>query len=162
MAYNPILWQDEADQYEDIFIEEPSSVAPGAVKHTKYRGNVAQEGTSQNAANFGKMDFGIFDAHTAVQILLMLARQNSWEVEVGSVSLTNTYTYPFNNSKKSVALAHTKEDSNYVVLTEVTSFSGNVGEIVVSDKLTNGFKVEHTGSASAVTVKYIVIGGILK
>ena len=162
MAYEPIIWQDEADEYEDIFVEESSSVAPGAVKHTKYRGNVQQQGTPQNAANFNKMDFGILDAQTAVQLLLMLARQNSWEVEVGSVSLTNTYTYPFNNSKKSVALVNTKEDSNYVVLTEVTSFTGNVGEIVVSDKLTNGFKVEHTGSASAVTVKYMVIGGILK
>ena len=162
MAYTPIIWQDEVDEYEDVFIEESSSVVSGGVKHTKYRGTVQQQGTSQNAANFGKMDFGIFDAHTAVQILLMLARQNSWEVEVGSVSLTNSYAYPFNNSKKSVALANTKEDSNYVVLTEVTSFTGNVGEIVISDKLTNGFKIEHTGSATAVTVTYIVIGGILK
>lgn len=162
MAYEPIIWQDEADEYEDIFVEESSAVAPGAVKHTKYRGNVQQNGTPQNAANFNKMDLGILDAQTAVQLLLMLARQNSWEVEVGSVSLTNTYSYPFNNSKKSVALVNTKEDSNYVVLTEVTSFTGNVGEIVVSDKLTNGFKIEHTGSAKAVTVKYIVIGGILK
>lgn len=40
--------------------------------------------------------------------------------------------------------------------------NGNVGEIVVTDKLTNGFKLAFTGSASSVTVKYTVIGGYLK
>jgi len=39
---------------------------------------------------------------------------------------------------------------------------GNPGEIVVSDKLVNGFKIAHTGSAPSVTIKYTVIGGVLK
>ena len=160
--YQFTFWMDEVDEYEDIFVEESSAVTQGAVKHTKYRGNVQQQGTPQNAVNFNNLEEGVFDAHAAISILLMLARQNSWEIEKGSVVLTNTNTYPFNNSKVTVALSNSKENGDYVVLTDVAAFSGNVGEIVISDKLTNGFKIEHTGSASSVTVNYIVIGGILK
>ena len=51
---------------------------------------------------------------------------------------------------------------NYIVITEVVNANGNVGEITVSDKLINGFKLAFTGSATAVTVKYTVIGGLLR
>ena len=49
-----------------------------------------------------------------------------------------------------------------MILAEVTTVAGNIGEIVVSDKLTNGFKLAYTGGAKTVTVKYYVIGGFLK
>ena len=39
--------------------------------------------------------------------------------------------------------------------------SGAVGEIVITDKQLNGFKIEHTGSAAKVSVKYIVEGGMV-
>lgn len=81
--------------------------------------------------------------------------------ETGTVSLTNTLAFPFNNSKKSVALVHRQNDTDYVVYTEIQSATGNPGEIVISDKQVNGFKVAHTGGASAVTVKYYVIGGLM-
>jgi len=153
-------WLDEVDQYEDIFVEETSSVVSGGVKHTKYRGTVQQQGTPQNAANFNNLESGVFDAHTALGLLLNFARQNAWEIEHGSVTLTNSYAYPFNNSKKTVALEHISGD--YIVIPEIDSFVGNVGEVLISDRLENGFKVEYTGSAESATIKYTVIGGILK
>ena len=81
--YQFTFWMDEVDEYEDIFVEESSAVTQGAVKHTKYRGNVQQQGTPQNAVNFNNLEEGVFDAHSAISILLMLARQNSWEIEKG-------------------------------------------------------------------------------
>lgn len=81
--------------------------------------------------------------------------------ETGTASLTNTLAFPFNNSKKSVALVHRQNDTDYVVYTEIQSATGNPGEIVISDKQVNGFKIAHTGGASAVTVKYYVIGGLM-
>jgi len=158
--YQFTFWMDEVDQYEDIFIEQSSSVAQGAVKHTKYRGTVQQQGTPQNAANFNKLEQGVFDAHAAIALLLNLARQNAWEIEHGEVTLTNSYAYPFNNSKQTVALSHISED--YIVIPEVDTFDGNVGDVVVTDKLVNGFKIEFTGSAASAKIKYTVIGGILK
>ena len=83
------------------------------------------------------------------------------DLEIGTVTLTNTQKIiPFNNSKRSVSLSRTHSDTNYVVFTEVTAFNGNVGEVEVSDKLTNGFQIGYTGSASSVTVKYYAIGGL--
>lgn len=135
-------------------------------------GTVMQQGTPQDQTHFNNMEEGILDAHISEAVLLNFARQIGWHVddiqkwindhdsfEIGTTTLTNTQAFPFNNSKKSVALAKTRNTTNYVVMTEVTAFKGNVGEIVVSDKLTNGFKIAHTGSASSVTVKYVVIGG---
>ncbi len=135
-------------------------------------GTVMQQGTPQDQEHFNNMESGILDAHVSAGLLVNFARQIGWHVddiqewienhdsfEIGTTTLTNTLAFPFNDSKKSVALAKTRNTTNYVVMTEVTAFTGNVGEIVISEKLTNGFKIEHTGSASSVTVKYVVIGG---
>ena len=81
--------------------------------------------------------------------------------ETGTASLTNSLLFPFNNSKKSIALVNKQKDTNYVVLTEPQSASGVIGEIEVSEKQVNGFKMAYTGSASTATVKYYVIGGII-
>ncbi len=80
-------------------------------------------------------------------------------VETGTKTLTNTSRFPFNNSQQTVALATTRDTSNYVVVTEIQSFEGNVGEVIVSEQLANGFKLAYTGSAPSVTIKYKVIGG---
>lgn len=76
----------------------------------------------------------------------------------GTKNLTNTDEFPFNNSQATVTIA-TQANANYVVLTEVTSASGNVGEVIVSDKTTTGFKLAYTGSAKSATIAYTVITG---
>ena len=81
--------------------------------------------------------------------------------ETGTASLTNSLAFPFNNSKKSIALVNQQEDTNYVVYTEIQNATGNPGEIVDSDKQINGFKLAHTGGATAVSVKYYVLGGLI-
>jgi hypothetical protein len=103
-----------------------------------------------------------FDALLALGLLSNAQRQNEWEIERGTVTLTNTEIYPFNNSQISIPLAIEREGNDYVVHTDVVAEDGNAGEIVVSDKLSNGFKLKFTGSATSVTVKYAVIGGYLK
>lgn len=83
-------------------------------------------------------------------------------VETGTVTLTNTLKYPFNNSDKTINLTKTRKTTNYLVEARVTGFSGGLpGELSVSDKALNGFKLGFDGSATSVTVKYIVKGGIL-
>jgi hypothetical protein len=80
-------------------------------------------------------------------------------VETGTTTLTNNQEFPFNNSKKTVALQTAQANADYLVVTEIVDFTGNVGDIVVTDKMTNGFAIQHTGSASSVEVDYFVIGG---
>lgn len=85
-----------------------------------------------------------------------------YRCDVISKSFTNSANYPFNNSKASVALLNNRENTNYIVIPEVTAFNGNVGEVVITEKLTNGFKAEYTGSAASATIKFTVIGGYNK
>lgn len=82
-------------------------------------------------------------------------------VETGTITLTNGQEYPFNDSKRTVALEVAQANAYYLVDTEIVSATGNPGEIIISDRMTNGFAMGFTGSASSVTVKYIVIGGFV-
>ena len=81
--------------------------------------------------------------------------------EEGQVTLTNSKSFPFNNSQKSVALVTEQENTKYTVTAELVSSNGCAGDLVVSDKQVNGFKLAFTGSAKSAVVKYIVIGGII-
>lgn len=78
----------------------------------------------------------------------------------GTVTLQNTEDFPFNNSQVTVPISVERDNQNYLVDYEVTEATGNVGDIIVSAKLVNGFKIEHTGSATSVTVKYQILGGM--
>jgi len=137
-------------------------------------GTVMQQGTPQDQIRFNKIEDGIVDAHATVALLLNFIRQRDWAHndmeadlsaellgEVGTVTLNNSETFPFNNSLVSVSLVKPRKTLNYLVIVEVPTATGNVGEIVVTDKLINGFKIGFTGSAKSVTVKYKVIGGYL-
>lgn len=76
--------------------------------------------------------------------------------------LTNTQSYPFNNSVKTLALTGDKVrlNQNYTIIVEATRVvDGFLGDVVVSDKLLNGFKVAYTGSAKSAHVKCYVQGG---
>ena len=136
-----------------------------ARKAAKEAGADADAHVAELAAQISEEDL---DKDTAFELLLNAFRQHKWKnedeapiCEEGSVTLTNTGKYPFNNSVQTVALAKTQKNIKYAVITEIASANGNPGEAVVSDKQVNGFKLAYTGSASSVVVKYIVIGGII-
>ena len=108
------------------------------------------------------------DGDTASALIINALRQHIWQneedapiCEYGSVNLTNTGKFPFNNSQVTVALQNTQKNTKYAVIAD-DPVKGDVGDIVVSGKQTNGFKIEFTGSAASATVKYIVIGGIIE
>lgn len=109
------------------------------------------------------------DGDVASTLIINRLRQHIWQneadapvCEAGSVTLTNTAKFPFNNSKKSVALAKVQADLNYAVIAWTDSEAGNIGDIQVTEKQVNGFKVSYSGSAATAVVNYIVIGGIVK
>ncbi len=85
--------------------------------------------------------------------------EKGFTVEHGTVTLTNTLEFPFNDSKQTVSLVTEMPNTTYAVVPHVLSSTGNAGEIEVSDRQVNGFKLATTGGGSSVTVEYIVIGG---
>lgn len=135
---------------------------------------VIQEGTLQSADNFNTGEHGTGDAHTAFAIFLQYYLQYEREArakninyeaeflnEVKTVTLTNSLSFPRNNSVQTVNLTTSRKTLNYDVSWEIVSATGNVGDIIVSDKQLNGFKIAHDGSASSVTLKLRIKGGML-
>ena len=112
------------------------------------------------------LDAELFDRKISFGALLNYVRLNEDEwnekgfsVRHGTVTLTNTLAFPFNDSQKTVALSPSLPDTNYAVITRITSAVGNPGEVEAYDLLVNGFKLRTTGSAKSTVVDYIVIGG---
>jgi len=165
--YNRTNWVDEVTEYEGIFKE--TDLGGGLVKHEPETGEIYVQGTPQDAAHWNNMEDGIMDAHVAHDLLLNGLRQTVWRVgdleratdqETGSVTLTNTMQFPFNNSIVTVPLTITRDNLNYIVeVIKVEPTGGPAGDVEISERQVNGFKMAFTGSASSVKVTYAVIGG---
>lgn len=145
MSYNPTDWKD------DIYDEES--------------GVLIQEGTPMSRPQFHNMETGIFAGNVLGLVLLqelLQVRRNvaDLEGELIEVQLTNSQKYPFNNSTKTIAFSKERDTLTYEVGTEVLSTNGPVGEVLVFDKALNGCKVKFTGSATAVTIRCYIRGGM--
>ena len=157
------IWKDHVTQYSNRYKEVNN--ADGTVSHEAYEGEVLQEGTPQNAKNFNDMEQRIFSAGEVASTALLMAnfaqkKVNTLEGEIVETTLTNTKEYPFNNSKRTLAFATPKGTLNYTVIVEAqTESTGGIGEIKITDKQLNGFKIEYTGTAKSVDVKCYVQGG---
>ena len=81
---------------------------------------------------------------------------------VVEADLTNTQAYPFNNSVKTIALTGEmiRLTKDYTVIVEAAPTGGHLGDVLISDKMLNGFKVAYTGSATSAHVKCYVQGGM--
>lgn len=129
-------------------------------------GQVIQEGTPQSATNFNNIEEGVFAADAGIALITQQVMQNKrsladLEGEILTRTLTNNQSYPFNNSVQSVAMVKPRDTLNYRVAVEVTSVSGGfVGSISITEKALNGFKVAFSGSATSVSIKMYVQGGM--
>lgn len=160
---DPINFLDHVVEYPGRFQE--TDLGNNLIQHDPAPGEIVQEGTPLNAANMNLLDTAALQAIMMGSLNTSLLRQLSDKVEAQAgeqieVTLTNTQQYPFNNSNKAVQLGTNRNKKNYTVLVEVlSSEGGGVGEILVTNKLLNGFQIAYTGAASSVTVKCIVQGG---
>lgn len=149
-------------------------------------GQVIQQGTLIDQAHLNNMEVGISDIHLAYRIIQnvvlwfgrrlgvletstdttqnsrLSAVESEIAAEVKEVTLTaNSNPWPFCTKETAVALTTTRKNTNYDVDVAVKSYSGGrLGDITVSDKLVNGFKLTHDGSAKTVVVTVKVTGGM--
>lgn len=160
---DPINFLDHVVEYPGRFQE--TDLGNNLIQHDPAPGEIVQEGTPLNAANMNLLDTAALQAIMMGSLNTSLLRQLSDKVEAQAgeqieVTLTNSQQYPFNNSNKAVQLGTNRNKKNYTVLVEVlSSEGGGVGEILVTNKLLNGFQIAYTGAASSVTVNCIVQGG---
>ena len=167
--YDRTYWQDHVLSESGKYVVVRTDGGDNVFMITPF-GEVMQQGTSQDAAHFNKVEEALVSHELAITLLMNHSKQQEWNQddirtavssETGTVTLTNSARYPFNNSQKTVALKAARPNAQYVVVTQIAASSGNVGEIEVSDILENGFKLAFTGSATSVTVKYNIIGGYM-
>lgn len=176
--YSILIWKDHSINPNNTY--KITENADGTITLAP-AGTVIQQGTNMSATNFNNMEFGIADSDLATRILTIAVRdaddrltvnaadisaavaeyKKEFAVEEKTVTLTNSAAYPFNNSVKSVSMTATRKNKNYFIEYEVTAKNGNVGEVEISDKQLNGFKVAFTGSATSVTLKLFIKGGTI-
>lgn len=125
-------------------------------------GETIQRGTPQSAKNFNNIESGVLDNQIASNLMLIAISQleANQVVEEKIETFTNTAKYPFNNSAKTISISNTRTNTNYSVDAEIIEHTGEVGDIVVYDKMVNGFKVRYGGSAGNAKIKLVVTGGI--
>lgn len=172
--YNQTQWQDRVTQYEDRYRETQNP--DGTYTHTPVEGEIIQVGTPQNQTNFNNIENGIQDATLAGNILAWLnlhqqRRNDKHETmvdaeilgELHTITLTNNATLPFNSTvdtPTTVALTKTRKNLFYSVEAEVTEHNGLVGDVIISNKALNGFKIAYTGSGKSVTLAVRIKGGM--
>ena len=176
--YNQTDWKDHVTQYPNR--RKITDNGDGTQTVEKAQGTIIQQGTAQSATNFNNAEGGIQDATLAAQITawgnLQQQRMNdahmeeidaSFDAEVTgetkTVTLTNSAAYPFNSSSDNpttVALTTTRKNLYYTVEATVTAHTGEVGNISITDKALNGFKVSFDGSGTSVTLTLRIKGGM--
>lgn len=161
------IWKDHVTQFSNRYKEINN--ADGTITHEAVEGEVIQEGTPQNAKNFNDMEQRILAAGEVAGLAMLKVGAVESKVEgkveglageIIETTLTNSKEYPFNNSKKTLALKTPRGNLDYTVFVESsTEDAGGIGEIKITDKQLNGFKIEFTGAAKEVSVKCTVQGG---
>ena len=157
-------WKDEVVQYPDRY--KRTQVDTDLFDFKRSPGEVIQNGTPQNAKNFNALKNGIEESMSVAKMAYTnagagLDAADSALGERQTITLKNTDDYPFNNSKITVSLKKSKSTSNYMVFAELIGKTGggSVGDITISDKMLNGFKIEFSGAAKTVTLNIAVTGG---
>ena len=172
--YNFKNWVDRVTQFVNRFKETNNS--DGSITHERVDGEVLKTGTAQSAANFNNMEGGILENSLLLAEATRVLKEHGRDIEAMTgemhvIYLYNTAKYPANNSKKTIALKQPRNNTDYIITARVVSAvmpngvvidgdpAGTAGNIVVTDKLLNGFKVQYTGNAKEVTLEVEVQGG---
>lgn len=165
MAYSVLIWKDHSVTPDKTYSVKENS--DGTITLTP-SGKVIQQGTNMSALNFNNLETGVLAANISAVEAMRVCNLIQDDIKglkgiVKTATLKSTTKFPFNNSTLTIGLTaeevrHTKD---YTVIAEIVSHTtGGVGEIVISDKLLNGFKAAYTGSASEVTINFYIQGGI--
>ena len=164
-----IGWLNQVVEFPSDFTIDDSGrrTADGKVIQTltPQPGEVIQEGTPIDDENLDSMDESAWEALQIAKANINFSRQNrdrieAMEGEVVRVTLSNTQQYPFNNSQTTVPLSKETHKTNYTVLVEViSSTGGGVGDVRITDRAVNGFKISYSGAATSVTLDCYIRGG---
>lgn len=143
MAYNRTYWKDHV---------------------TDQHGEVLQYGTLMDQEHFNNIEEGLSDVGLALALMQFKQTQDGYqyEDETHVVDLAmESLPWPFNNKATTIGLKGLRENVNYgVEVTPISYSGGRLGNITVTDRARNGFKLIHDGSATSVKVSVRISGGM--
>ena len=157
--YSVRKWVDRVTQFVNRFMESTNS--DGSVTHQRVDGEVLAVGTAQSAENFNHMEEGIFEGSLLLAEHTRVMNEHCRDIEAMTgemhlIYLYNSAKYPANDSKKTIALKQQRNNTDYTVNVRVVSAvmpngvtldgdpAGTAGNIIVTDKLLNGFKIAYS------------------
>lgn len=165
-------WQDEVTDQNGDTIQEGTAVSATNL-------NSIEDRIEFSKANIGDIAQRVVQLAKDVAELFIIAKENKLSIsqmfqkiiqmdrniddvkgEIVDATLTNTKSYPFNNSEVTVSLETTRDYTTYEVKPEILDGS-NLGNIEIYDKQTNGFKARYTGSAESAELRFHIRGGMI-
>lgn len=162
--YEPTKWLDHITTIRNVFREVDNE--DGTTTHYPVEGEVIQQGTPMDATRFNNMESGIKASTVTLLELVRMSQFFNRELkglhgEMGVVTLRNGQQHPFNDSSLVVALRTPRDTTEYIVDIELISMTnGFVRQLVITNKLLNGFSLSYIGDARSVKIAYIVRGGV--
>ena len=135
--YKPTIWQDKVEG--------------------------VQEGTDMNAANFNNIEIGVMESDA---LAAMNAAYRRYEADAANdaevVAISDTLTTSGSAKAIDIPTGKTRNRTTYNVAAEINAVSGGtVGDLIIDTKQANGFKAKYTGTATSVTVRFKVSGGMI-
>lgn len=118
--------------------------------------------TVESVSSTGAADIAVIKTKDTTQDSRLTVLESETAAEVKDLVLTaNSNPWPFCNDEKSVVLTTARKNTNYTVDVYVKSVTGGLlGDITVSSKGTNSFKIRHDGSAKSVGLVLKITGGM--
>ncbi len=137
--YEPTFWQDHVTEFNDRFREQNN--ADGTITHVPIEGEIIQEGTPQNAANFNNMEMGIFAANEIAAELMRVALLS--KISTGASGISKSVEI---SSRQTPAVG---VKTHYYVIADV---AGYVPHGYVPEGVENGYVADENGEFTRASV----------
>lgn len=122
-----------------------------------------QEGTDMNAANFNNLEIGTME-NAALAAMNSEHQRYCTDMAINAETIVIEETLTGGAVVHSVVIPdrHTRNKTDYNVSVEVKAVTnGPACDFIITTKQANGFKVAYSGTATSVTVRFYVSGGMI-
>lgn len=138
--YEPTFWRDHVTEFNDRFREQNN--ADGTITHVPIEGEIIQEGTPQNAANFNNIEMGIFAANEIAAELTRVALLSG--ISTGGASGISKSVEMSSNPTPAVGVK-----THYYVIADVPGYAPHG---FVPEGVENGYVANENGEVTRASV----------
>lgn len=123
-----------------------------------------QEGTDMNAANFNNIEAGIMETAALTALNASFSRYGYDVAKNAEAVYFSAVLKGGIDNDVLIPVEHKRNNAGYSVLYERSALLGNdndVGDIIISTKYQDYFKVRFSGSADTALIVFVISGGMI-